>query len=92
MNWEFVDAVQARGFDIYRLVPGLQVLVPFNRDDVDAFQLNLFAVKPARAQSLEIEGLAIRSPSPGTFSESDVAIDIRDVLGRRPYAAGLASG
>jgi hypothetical protein len=89
-NWELVEAVQARGFEIYRLVPGLQILVPFERDDVDAFQLNLFAVKPDRARSLEKEGLAIRFLSTGAPDESGVAIDLQVVLGRRPYAERLA--
>ncbi len=91
-NWELVEAVQARGFEIYRLVPGLQILVPFDRDDVDAFQLNLFAIKPPRAQSLEKRGLAIRSLSPGAPGESGMAIDLQAVLGQRPYAGKLVSG
>ena len=91
-NWELVEAVQARGFEIYRLVPGLQILVPFERDDVDAFQLNLFAVKPSRAQSLETQGLAIRSLSPGAPDESGMAIDLQALLGQRPYAGKLVSG
>jgi len=91
-NWELVEAVQARGFEIYRLVPGLQVLVPFDRDDVDPYQLNLFAVKPSRAQSLETQGLAIRSLSPGAPGEGGVAIDFQAVLGQRPYAGKLVSG
>jgi len=91
-NWELVDAVRARRYEIYRLVPGLQVLVPFERGDVDAFQLNLFAVKPDRARSLENEGLAIRSPSAGAPTETGAAIDLLAILGRRPYAEGLASG
>ena len=91
-NWELVEAVQARGFEIYRLVPGLQLLVPFDRDDVDAYQLNLFAVKPSRVQSLETQGLAIRSLSPGAPGESGVAIDLPAVLGQRPYAGKLVSG
>jgi FkbM family methyltransferase len=91
-NWELVDALQTRGFEIYRLVPGLQVLVPFERGDVDAYQLNLFAVKPDRARSLENEGLAIRSPSAGAPAETGVAIDLLAVLGRHPYAERLASG
>jgi FkbM family methyltransferase len=91
-NWELVDALQRRGYEIYRLVPGLQVLVPFARGDVDAYQLNLFAVKPDRARSLEQEGLAIGSLSPGAPGESGVAIDLPIVLGRRPYAERLAGG
>ena len=73
-------------------MPGLQVLVPFERGDVDPYLLNLFAVKPDRARSLETEGLAIRSLSPGAPDESAVAIDLQAVLGRRPYAERLAGG
>ena len=91
-NWELVDALQGRGYEIYRLVPGLRVLVPFERGDVDAYLLNLFAVKPERARSLENEGLAIRSLSPAAPDERGVAIDLQVVLGRRPYAERLAGG
>ena len=73
-------------------MPGLRVLVPFERGDVDAYLLNLFAVKPERARSLENEGLAIRSLSPAAPDEMGVAIDLQVVLGRRPYAERLAGG
>ncbi|NCF27573.1 MAG: FkbM family methyltransferase [Gammaproteobacteria bacterium] len=91
-NWALVDTLQARGYEIYRLVPGLRVLVPFERDSIDAFQLNLFAVKPDRAQRLEAQALAIRSLSPDASTESAAATDLSSVLARLPYAASLASG
>ncbi len=44
---DVVSAFEVLGYESYRLVPGLQVLVPFNpADDHDPFLLNLFACTP----------------------------------------------
>jgi protein O-GlcNAc transferase len=67
------------------------VLAPCDGDDVDGFQLNLFAIKPDRAQSLETQGLVVRSGSSRPAREHDLARDWADVLGQRPYAGGLVS-
>jgi FkbM family methyltransferase len=90
-NWPLVDAFRARAYEIYRLAPGLRVLAPFDGDNVDGFQLNLFAIKPDRAQSLETQGLVVRSGSSRPSREHDLARDWADVLGQRPYAGGLVS-
>jgi FkbM family methyltransferase len=89
-NWQLIDALQARGYGIYRLVAGLQVLAPFEREHVDAFQLNLFAIKADRAESLETQALLIRSIPARATAPSHVDTDLCAALGRRPYAASLA--
>jgi len=51
---------QSIGYSAYRLVPGLDMLVPFTQDQsIDGYQLNLFCCKPDRAQHLEQEGRLI---------------------------------
>ncbi|MGZ5199573.1 MAG: tetratricopeptide repeat protein [Telluria sp.] len=48
---------------LFRLVPGLGVLVPFtSTDEIDQFTLNLFACKPERAAWLEQRGLLVGAP------------------------------
>lgn len=51
------------GYTLYKLVPGLGVLVPFvTPDELDSYALNLFACKPDRAALLEQKGILIRQP------------------------------
>jgi predicted O-linked N-acetylglucosamine transferase (SPINDLY family) len=46
------------GYDIYRYVPGLELLAPWSGpDELDSFALNLFACKADRAQELAVAGL-----------------------------------
>ena len=62
VNLDLVDRFTAIGYDVYRLVPGLAVLEPFDRTlPADAFLLNLFAAKPDRAEALDARGLLVRT-------------------------------
>jgi hypothetical protein len=57
LHLELLECFQALGYGCYRLVPGLDVLVPFNPEQgVDGYLLNLFAAKPDRAAALASEG------------------------------------
>jgi tetratricopeptide (TPR) repeat protein len=52
------DWFKAQGYGLYRLVPGLGVLVPFvQAAELDSYALNLFACKPDRAALLERDGI-----------------------------------
>ena len=97
--WAFAEL----GYDAYRLVPCLDVLVPFHADEpVDPFQLNLFACKQDRAAELASDGWLIsdvpelkssgelpRDISPDVFAEH--AFDWRIKLATLPYGKKLAS-
>jgi tetratricopeptide (TPR) repeat protein len=79
------------GYAAYRLVPGLQILVPFETEgDIEPFQLNLFFCKPHQAKLLEERGFLAAGQS------SDVsALNVsgwRDFLGEFSYAKRLAEG
>lgn len=57
----FMDFLGQLGLAIYRLAPGLNLLVPFDRNRaVDGRQLNLFACSAHRAQLLHARGLLAR--------------------------------
>jgi FkbM family methyltransferase len=57
---ELVGKFAARGFDSYRLVPGLNVLVPFDAAaKPDDYLLNLFCCKKDRAAALAARGLLL---------------------------------
>ena len=62
INSELVGALQAFGYESYRLIPGLGVLVPFDATaSVDPYQLNLFACRRDRAEALARIGLLATS-------------------------------
>jgi hypothetical protein len=47
-------------YSSYRLVPGLNVLVPLDKDElVDGYLLNLFSCKPDRATKLADRGFLV---------------------------------
>lgn len=72
LNTGLLGAFEQLGFGLYRLLPGLGIIVPFDRnDEIDTFQLNLFGVAPSRAKELEARGFLAEKPSP----EPPVATD-----------------
>jgi FkbM family methyltransferase len=53
LQMELVQNFAALGYNSYRLVPELDLLVPFNTEAIpDGYLLNLFCCKPDRAQKL----------------------------------------
>jgi len=59
---ELVDAFLSLGYESYRLIPGLQILVPFDTNaTIDRNILNLFCCNASRAEQLAKRGLLVRS-------------------------------
>lgn len=85
--------LEDRGYAIYRLVPGLGVLVPCaTTDELDAYALNLFACKPERAELLERQGKLVRQlHTLATLPGIDLPY-WQQYLAARPYAAALVDG
>jgi Flp pilus assembly protein TadD len=85
--------LEDRGYAIYRLVPGLGLLVPCNStDELDAFALNLFACKPERAALLERQGKLVTQLH--TLAELP-GIELphwQQYMRAQPYAAALVEG
>ena len=77
------------GYDVYRLLPGPLLLVPFDRfDPTDGFLLNLFACKSDRASKLAAGGfLAAGGPGAGQSPGGAWAA----YIGSAPYAGGFAA-
>jgi FkbM family methyltransferase len=101
VHLDLVDHFTTLGYHSYRLVPGLGVLVPFDRTArVDAYLLNLFACKKDRADTLARQGFlaqpATQEKKTGILSgmwsrfASRVAYDWRTSLVRLPYGKELA--
>lgn len=62
VNLDLVAEFRERGYASYRLVPGLNGLVPFMpAEPMDSYQLNLFCCKPDRAADLAQRGLLVEA-------------------------------
>jgi len=83
----FVPIFKDFGYDIYRLIPGLDLLVPFISDDeLDVFAMHLFACKKSQAMRLFEAGLLISETE--TLAQMP-GLEIRDwqrYLRQFPYA------
>ena len=70
------------GYDLFRLVGPSIMLIPYDPDaPLDSYDLNLFAVKPDRAELLEATGLLARVPARSSY----------DTKASGTYAAPFAS-
>lgn len=59
-----LKALESFGYTAFRLLPRLNVLVPFEHGEpLDYFQLNLFAGSAGQANELERRGLLVREPT-----------------------------
>lgn len=62
-----VNFLLSHGYQSYRVVPGLQALVPQDVSlRVDGFQLNVFCCKPDRAAELLARNRLVMNPAPAT--------------------------
>ena len=71
LHLDLVQAFYALGYKSYRLVPGLNLLVPFDFEDEDivGYLLNLYCCKPDRAALLSAQGFLIEAPSNHSYSQ-----------------------
>jgi len=104
LHLELVEDFAARGFTSYRLIPGLDLLVPFDATSTpDGYLLNLFCCKQDRGEQLADRGLlldsATHTPTTRTVRFKDIlgkannrdAYGWRHTLARLPYGVQLAS-
>ncbi len=86
VNHGLIEAFQRLGYQTWALVPGLQVLAPFNpHEPHDEYLLNLFACKEDAARRLAAEGLlALDTPETvKPFADWQIS------LPRLPYGKAL---
>lgn len=94
VNTDLIEAFESLGFGIYQLLPGPAVLAPYDAKRTDAFGLNLFAVKPTRANQLAATGRLITawpsSSDPGDETSLAVALllDRANAFATAAQAAG----
>ena len=92
LHLELLERFQALGYGCFRLVPGLDALMPFDpAAGVDGYLLNLFAAKPDRAEALIAEGWLVPTASPEPPEPAELeAYHWSRVLTQRPYGRALA--
>ncbi|MFO8238819.1 MAG: FkbM family methyltransferase [Prochlorococcaceae cyanobacterium] len=93
LHLELVERFGELGYRCYRLVPGLDVLMPFDpAAGVDGYLLNLFAAKPDRAEALAASGWLVPTASPAPPDPAELApYHWRRVLTQLPYGQALAA-
>ena len=87
VNQPLISKFNELGYDCYRLVPGINVLVPFDKDDaIDGYLLNLFACKKDTAVKLESEGVIVRD-----WEQNDIPqqVTVNDELNQYGYWSDL---
>lgn len=95
MHMELVQYFAELGYNSYRLVPGLDLLVPFDAGSLaDGYLLNLFCCKQDRAELLAAEGFLLTSVSqPPSIGIEKIkkhnAYDWRCTLAKLPYGVQL---
>ena len=86
INERLPVAFNAIGYSIFRLLAGAPLLVPFDpAEPVDTYELNLFAAKPDRIQSLSQEGVLV-DPMPPWDPDGRPAQDALALLEQQPFA------
>lgn len=93
INYQLIEDFSAIGYDSYRLVPGLNMLVPLRMDALgDPYRLNLFSCKSGCADALAARGVLLRPSDLSVLGTEDAAAhDWRRALAHLPYAAPLIS-
>ncbi|MBK5969057.1 MULTISPECIES: FkbM family methyltransferase [Thiorhodovibrio] len=87
---ELIAALRGFGLDLYRLIPGVNALVPVAADEaLDAFQMNLFACRPTRAEPLRATGWLL-SAKDASQTPPPPAHHWPQALAGLPYLAALA--
>jgi FkbM family methyltransferase len=98
LNVGLIGEFAALGYDSYRLVPGLNCLIPFDAgSEPDPYLLNLFCCNAARADLLAAQGALVRASDLSRTgknaggSDADVKYHWSNGLTHLPYAAPLFS-
>lgn len=90
LQLELVQAFTDMGYASYRLVPGLDLLVPFGPGPAqDSYLLNLFCCKPDRAALLAERGFLLDGGSAARIPQAQPQHGWRSALASLPYGLQL---
>jgi len=93
VNIQLIDDFASLGYEPYRLVPGLNILVPLHADSLrNPYLLNLFCCKAGRADALAARGVLLRASDLSQTPETGQNIHHwRRSLAHLPYAVPFVS-
>ncbi|MFN0039730.1 MAG: FkbM family methyltransferase [Burkholderiales bacterium] len=92
VNIELIRAFAELGFTSFRLIPGLDMLVPYDtRGKPEPYQLNLFCCKKDRAANLALHGALVEAVGPQNAANGSQNW-WRDDLACRSFARGMQEG
>ncbi len=84
VDLKIAKAFAEKGYSSYRLVPGLNILVPFDlNEEIDEFLLNLFCCKQDRAEQLRDRGYLLDAATIATGGEIVAQLTKRIKIGDR---------
>jgi hypothetical protein len=84
-NFGLIRNFAAIGYDSYRLLPGLNLLIPFDaKSSPDSYLLNLFCCNAVRAGRLSTRGLLLR---PGDLTDGSQSLGTHGPRRAIPLAA-----
>lgn len=98
LHLDLVQQFAALGYRSYRLVPGLQLLAPFDpAQPPDGYLLNLFCCKPDRARALAAQGFLVEPATAGAEDRGEALLAAaaepryqwEQTVGRLPYAGTM---
>lgn len=88
VNVGIFEPLAKHGYDFFRLLPGINVLVPFyESEEVEPYHINVFACKPARAAAMSASGYLV-TEIPDVEPAIAIMPDL-NMLCARPYAKDL---
>jgi predicted O-linked N-acetylglucosamine transferase (SPINDLY family) len=91
-DWRFISHFEAKGYKFFRVLPGLQLLVPFtNQAECDAFSRSIFACKEERIKQLLVQGVLIEAIPAAVQVPEESCEDWRDWMERSEYGAQYIS-
>lgn len=86
-DWTMLSKLENAGFNIYRYMPGLDALTPFDKElDADTFLSTLFACKGKREAELQAQGKLVLKETDTQYHPDLLATPFLDWLKDKPYA------
>ncbi|MCW8830597.1 MAG: FkbM family methyltransferase [Gammaproteobacteria bacterium] len=89
VNLPLINRFKSMGYDSYRLIPYLNILIPFDHNEkYDSYLLNLFCCKKDKAKQLEDEKIIVKNWDPITTVDNEVA---KRYIKQQPYGKILSN-
>jgi len=93
INHQLIQAFKEFGYQIYRLLPDVNLLVEYQDSFSDGYQLNLFACKSDRATYLKGRGFLVDTQTVEDLLSSNlrITLDCESQLQELPFSAQISS-